>query len=441
MLVLGRSRSRRSTGSRSAIGGARLRALRAAVAVARAAVRGDPPLPTGLPRRYVEQFLPQAFGLTGDGRLPVDGLPARRRAHCSCARSSRDVPGAAAAGLGGRRRGRHQAGERALPCRRGARCPPGAPCGAPYCRSPLALAPALLTLALWKQRGLGAIPVFALEEVRTRSRDHDRRDTLDLTATSVSTGTTSIGTWPVCASTSTARASSSGLPFAGRSRSRDAPSPHRRARAAGSPPSYCQGDDAALDRVEREASSVYLMPAFPAYFLLAASMLLLGPRRRRPLAPRSASPPSHRHGLHGVDRSQHGLAAHVPPARRRRPPTASVEASEKAMLVNTILTPVDERDPRSTVTRGGARRERVTWSTTRDFAPRLLQGLPHRVPKARTSSASTAARPGVPSCRWCSLATTREAATRPLAARGRALPDRHRATNWQQRSRRRRRVL
>ena len=155
--------------------------------------------------------------------------------------------------------------------------------------------PALLTLAVWKQRGLGTLPAFALEETRLAAgavvagvAGVDRYVDLDwahLTTTSAT-----------CASTSGAHACSSGL---------RSPAPSRVARR--SPPlAACSRPGSAsflvvkgttvLSTVSSGSFFRFLMPAFPAYFLLAVSILLLvptlGAAPRGALAGRARTPAS-----------------------------------------------------------------------------------------------------------------------------------------------------
>ena len=134
------------------------------------------------------------------------------------------------------------------------------------------------------------------------------------------------------------------------------------------------------------ASSAYLMPAYPAYFLLFASLPLLVPGvvRRIKRAARPAPPrPIGRRTLVVVGI----LLVAVPLVAIVAPQPISTRAPE-AISINTILTPVDDAI-RVTITPDGARRT-VTW-THPDFGrPRSSTGVPHRV-RRRTS---TAARPG-----------------------------------------------
>ena len=115
--------------------------------------------------RYVEQFLPAGARADGAGRLPVDGLPARRglaaRARLDAARL--DV--GRAGGHGGRRCRDDQAVESPLPRRAGARARRSPAAGARSSRTPprrpVARAPRALE-ATRARHGAG----FALEETR-----------------------------------------------------------------------------------------------------------------------------------------------------------------------------------------------------------------------------------------------------------------------------------
>ena len=113
-----------------------------------------------LPREVVRPDAPAGARPDGDGRLPVDDRAGRRRVLRAAAarRGARSRRRIAAVIIG--RRDRAQAVERDLPRRRRARA-----LVARRWRGSLVfaacLAPALLTLALWKYRGLGHLPLFA----------------------------------------------------------------------------------------------------------------------------------------------------------------------------------------------------------------------------------------------------------------------------------------
>ena len=144
----------------------------------------------------------------------------------------------------------------------------------------LALLPALLTLALWKQRGLGTLPAFALEESRLAA-GAIVAGIPGSTSTSISTGRTCTTTSTTCASSSGARACSS-------SPRSPAPSVWRAARCrwqACSQPGSAWSSSSKARRSSRPcppaASSGFLMPGFPAYFLLAVSILAARADARR----------------------------------------------------------------------------------------------------------------------------------------------------------------
>ena len=127
-------------------------------------------LEPGYHQKYTELTLPQLLGLTSVPDFPsVVALLVGALLHAARAR----LAGLAFAGRSRSRRrllDRDQAVELDLPRGTGAdaaRASGGAPC----CRSPLALAPALLTLAVWKYRGLGELAAAPAEPVRLAGGD------------------------------------------------------------------------------------------------------------------------------------------------------------------------------------------------------------------------------------------------------------------------------
>ena len=128
---------------------------------------GDRGLPTGLPQRsYVEQFLPQVVRPDAIRRLPLDGrLLVAALLHAARRSTPRPYRRAARrASLAGFALAVKPAN--ALSCRR--RWSASLSRGASRGRAAfvVALLPALLALALWKQRGLGTLPLFARSAAR-----------------------------------------------------------------------------------------------------------------------------------------------------------------------------------------------------------------------------------------------------------------------------------
>ena len=177
--------------------------------------------------------------------------------------------------------------------------------------------PALLTLALWKERGLGSIPLFALDEVRSQLGVAPSPPS---TATSASTGTTSIGTWTGLREWFYSARLLQWPPFAG---------PPAVARRSLPVTALLTGWFGALLLVKgstslhrRERQLLPLHDArLPAYFLLAASIPLLIPtlatRRDRPTDPRKVGRRSCAASAITVTAITLPLAAHCDPSTRR----------------------------------------------------------------------------------------------------------------------------
>jgi hypothetical protein len=220
----------------------------------------------------------------------------------------------------------------------------------------LALAPALLTLALWKHRGLGTIPAFAAGEIRTAASavavglpGVDRYVDLDwghlhdnMNHIREYFWSARLVQWaPLAGAFGLARRWPAGAAFA----------------AAWFAAFLVVKGTAELSTVASGSFFRLLQPAFPAYFLLAASVVLLVPRLGEALArrwPRREPAAVGRRTLIalGAGLAALPLVAVVAVGAMSSPP--------RAILVNTILTPVDEAVAVEVRPEGEARE--VTWS-------------------------------------------------------------------------------
>lgn len=305
--------------------------------------------------RYVEQFLPGALGLTGMADFPsmvlltVSALLFVRGVE----RGPRS--GAIVAGLvAGFAVGVKPSNALFLGCLVLAALVARNPRSlAPFV---LALLPAVLTLAIWKQRGLGQIPVFDAAEVRTA-------------AAAVGATVPGVGRY-VNLDWANLHENMSGLreyfwsarlvqwaPIAGLvGLARRSPTIAALTATWFGTFLVVKGTTP-VSTVSSGSFFRLLMPAFPAYFLLAVSTLLLVPRLGDTLAhrwPRRKSPevrPRTSVGLM-IGLAVVPLAALLVLGPMRTPP--------QAILVNNILTPVDERIAVDVRAEGAARE--VTWS-------------------------------------------------------------------------------
>jgi hypothetical protein len=219
----------------------------------------------------------------------------------------------------------------------------------------LAFAPALLTLALWKHRGLGTIPAFAFEETRLATTTalglpnldpyveldwgnlHDNASQLREYFWSAR-----LVEWlPLAGLVGVARRS---LPIAGL--------------LGGWFGAFLViKGTTPLSTVSSGSFFRFMMPSFPAYFLLAVSILLLVPTLGRALAgrwPDDAPRPLGRRLVAAV-----AVALAVVPlvvVALVRP----IASPEKAISVDSILTPVDDRIDVSVAAENAARV--LTWS-------------------------------------------------------------------------------
>ena len=127
--------------------------------------------------RQVRRAVPAAVARTdGPGRLPVHGLPARRRLAARPRPRRHALTDVAARRVGGRLRGRDQAVERALPGAAQRSLLLAARRGCTVCRSWLGSFPALLLRALEAAWARVQCRLFTLEEIPARGRGFRRRN-------------------------------------------------------------------------------------------------------------------------------------------------------------------------------------------------------------------------------------------------------------------------
>ena len=145
----------------------------------------------------------------------------------------------------------------------------------------LALLPALLTLALWKQRGLGTLPAFAVEETRLAAGavvagvpGVDRYVDLDWAHLHDNVNHLREYFWSarLLEWAPIAGAVARGAPLA---------AARRRCSRPGSASFLVVKGTTELSTVSSGSFFRFLMPGFPAYFLLAVSILAARPDARR----------------------------------------------------------------------------------------------------------------------------------------------------------------
>ena len=219
----------------------------------------------------------------------------------------------------------------------------------------LTLLPTLLTLALWKQRGLGSVPAFALDETRLATAAvlglpaveryvdldwanlHDNANHLREYFWSAR-----LLEWlPIAGAIGVARRS---LPLAG-------------LLATWFGAFLLIKGTTPLSTVSSGSFFRFIMPGYPAYFLLAVSTLLLVPTLGRRLAQSWPERPARR-----LDRR---LVAGLAVALAVVPVLViavvrPLESTDKAVIVNEILTPVDAEIDVSVESDGDARV--ITWA-------------------------------------------------------------------------------
>ena len=354
----------------------------------------------------------------GDGRLSLDGLPARRRL-AACARARRRRLDVGRAGRPGRRSRRDDQAANLLflagpallllLARRWRTV-------LPYAAGAV---PPLLLLALWKQRGLGTVPALALEQTRIAAGALVSADVLDkyvyldwdtfrhnMASLREYAYSVRVLQWiPIAGAFAVARRS---LPLGGL--------------LAGWFGAFLLVKGTA-PQATVDSGSLFrlLMPAFPAYFLLFASLPLLLPgvlRRIKPCALPPSPRPIARRTLVIV-----GVLFVARAARRDRGAAADRRRQDRRRSRSTrSSTPVDKAI-HVTITPAGARRT-VTW-THPDFGPTEVFYRVYRTEFEGADVECNTTRS--PECvlKMIELETTRDGPIRrPLAPRGRALPNR-----------------
>ena len=221
----------------------------------------------------------------------------------------------------------------------------------------LALAPALLTLALWKQRGLGTLPAFAYEDVRLAAGSVvgvtvpglDRYVDLDWGNLHDNASNLREYFWsarllewaPLAGVVGAARRSP---PAAG-------------LLAAWFGAFLVVKGTTPLSTVATGSFFRFMMPGFPAYFLLVVSTFLLVPTLGRRLAQRWPGPPARVLGRRPVIAFAASLALLPLAVVALADPIGS---ASQAVVVDEILTPVDDRIDVSVSAAGASRT--LTWT-------------------------------------------------------------------------------
>jgi hypothetical protein len=216
------------------------------------------------------------------------------------------------------------------------------------------LAPALLALAVWKQRGLGTLPLFAYEDVRfaagTTLAAIGPGRYIDLDWANLHRNMDGLREWFWSARLL------QWLPFAGLLAVARRSLPVAALLGGWFGAFLLTKGSTALSTVESGSFFRFMMPAFPAYFLLAASIPLLIPtlarrldRLRRPIGTRQLGTPAVAMIVAAVVTLP--LAAAVLPRL--------IDSTQDALLVNNILIPVDSEIEVAVSAQGEART--VTW--------------------------------------------------------------------------------
>lgn len=315
--------------------------------------------------RYVEQFLPGAVGLTGLADYQSMVLLAVAALLFLRALDSRAWTDAAAAGLvAGFAIGVKPSNALVL----------GAPAAAALVARNLrvlvpfgvALLPAVLALAVWKQRGLGSIPVFAAGEIRTAASAlalgvpvADRYVDLDwdhlhdnMSHIREYFWSARLVQWaPLAGAFGLARRWPAGAAFT----------------AAWFGAFLLVKGSTELSTVSSGSFFRFLQPAFPAYFLLAFSVVLLVPRLGEAVSRRWPAREARQVGTRTLLGLGGGLA--VLPLLVVLV-LGAMSSPPRAILVNNILTPVDEAIAVDVRPQGDARV--VTWEHPEQGSTRVF---------------------------------------------------------------------
>ena len=236
----------------------------------------------------------------------------------------------------------------------------------------VALAPALITLALWKQRGLGQLPVFSLGETHEAlgsggvaiQASIDRYTHIDW------------GIWKqnmsTCASSSTAPGSCSGRRSRARSRSAGGRSGRAASSSRGSLAYVIVKGSSPVSSIETGSFWRLVMPAWPAYLILLAAVPLLVPTFQRRLGSRLDPPRPTPARTWVVVVAAVVLAACL--SSPSPPPASSAGRSRRS---STAVCSRRWTAPTCRPTRSGRATACGSAGTTRRLPPRLLRRLPH----------------------------------------------------------------
>lgn len=284
-----------------------------------------------------------------------------------------------------------------------------------------AIAPALLTLALWKQRGLGDLPLFAHEELRLAAGsvvgvEVDLGKYIDVDFGQLRIAGAELREWfwsarllewaPIAGVVAIARRS---MPVA--------------ALLAGWFGAFLVVKGTSpFATVSSGSFFRMLMPAYPAYFLLAVSIPLLVPRLAGTLASRFPAVPEARFGRRAVFVAAAVLAAVPLAVTLLARPT---NGPEEAIVVRGILTPVDDLGLQ--VRADGEARD-LTWET-----PHGDSDVFYRVFRSKDDGADTSCEgAGAQECEleMVTLGTTRSGRWRDPSPPENATYRVGRAANW-----------
>jgi hypothetical protein len=216
------------------------------------------------------------------------------------------------------------------------------------------LGPALLALAIWKQRGLGSLPLFAFEEVRLAAGATlgaiDIHHYIDLDWNHLHRNMDGLREWFWSARLL------QWLPFAGLLAVARRSIPVAAMLGSWFGAFLLVKGSTALSTVESGSFFRFLMPAFPAYFLLAASIPFLVPTLAGRLGRREQPTSRARLGARAVGVIAAAVVT-LPLAAAALP--RPLDSTRDAVIVNNILIPVDPGIDVVVTPHGEART--ITW--------------------------------------------------------------------------------
>jgi len=288
----------------------------------------------------------------------------------------------------------------------------------------LGILPSLLLLALWKQRGLGSIPLFGLDETRTAASatlgavDLDRYLDLDWATLRRNMANLREFFWSVRVL--------QWLPFAGAFAVARRSVPLSGLLAAWFAGFLLIKGSSAQASVESGSFFRLLMPAYPAYFLLAVALPLLVPGLARGVSPRRS--PAAPHRLSRQTLVAVACILVVLPALAIATPSPLSSENPASITIGPIITPVDSSIDVSIVADGAKRT--LTWSH-RDFGSTKVFYRVFRTAAGGEDYSCLDA--GSPDCRLqlLTLASTRAQTFVDLSPPADALYRIGIATNWQ----------